>query len=250
MSTRANGVTDVSTLTDEQRVRRRRIIDAAFELGAEGGYDAVQMRDIAATANVSLATIYRYFSSKDHVFAAAMHEWTARLHTRVATSPPKGDTMAERLIDVLLRACRALQRQPKLGAALVRALSAADVDTRESTLEVRRQIASLGEQILAPLAPDTREDIISVMSHVWYSTLTSWAIGRTDFDVVKSELTRGSTPWSTRTSRRRRSWAVDHWRPDSARPRAASADRSSPPDALTSSISTVWSTPSNGNGPS
>ena len=190
MSTRATGLTDVSKLNDEQRVRRQRIVDAAFELGAERGYDDVQMRDVAATANVSLATIYRYFSSKDHVFAAAMNEWTARLHTRVATSPPKGDTMAERLIDVLLRACSALERQPKLGMALVRSLSAVDVDTRESTLEVRRQISSMGEQVLAPLDPETREDIISVMSHVWYSSLTSWAVGRTDFDVVTSELTR------------------------------------------------------------
>jgi AcrR family transcriptional regulator len=190
VSARATGLTDVSTLNDEQKVRRQRIIDAAFELGAERGYDAVQMRDVAATANVSLATIYRYFSSKDHVFAAAMNEWTARLHTRVATSPPKGDTMAERLIDVLLRACSALERQPKLGMALVRSLSAVDVDTRESTLEVRRQISSMGEQVLAPLDPETREDIISVMSHVWYSSLTSWAVGRTDFDVVTSELTR------------------------------------------------------------
>jgi AcrR family transcriptional regulator len=190
VSTRPAGLTDVSKLNDEQKVRRQRIIDAAFELGAERGYDAVQMRDVAATANVSLATIYRYFSSKDHVFAAAMNEWTARLHTRVATSPPKGDTMAERLIDVLLRACSALERQPKLGMALVRSLSAVDVDTRESTLEVRRQISSMGEQVLAPLDPETREDIISVMSHVWYSSLTSWAVGRTDFAVVTSELTR------------------------------------------------------------
>lgn len=190
VTARAGGLTDPSMLTDEQRVRRQRIIDAAFELGAERGYDDVQMRDVAATANVSLATIYRYFSSKDHVFAAAMNDWTARLQTRVATSPPKGDTMAERLIDVLHRACGALQRQPKLGAALIRALSAADVDTRESTLEVRRQISAMGEQVLAPLAPETRDVIIAVLSHVWYSTLTSWAIGRTDFDVVTTELTR------------------------------------------------------------
>ena len=39
-------------LSPEQLDRRRRIVDAAFELGADGGYDAVQMRDVAATANV------------------------------------------------------------------------------------------------------------------------------------------------------------------------------------------------------
>ncbi len=96
--------TDVGELTAEQQDRRRRLIDAAFELGAEGGYDAVQMRDVAVTANVALATIYRYFSSKDHLLAAAMTEWTARLQSRVAQSPPRGDSAADQMVDVLQRA--------------------------------------------------------------------------------------------------------------------------------------------------
>ena len=121
-----------SELTAEQQDRRRRLIDAAFELGAEGGYDAVQMRDVAVTANVALATIYRYFSSKDHLLAAAMTEWTARLQGRVAQSPPRGDTAADQMVDVLHRACKAMERQPKLSVALVRALSSADAGVAES----------------------------------------------------------------------------------------------------------------------
>ena len=74
--------------------------------------------------------------------------------------------------------------------ALVRALSAVDAGSRASTLEVRRQIGSMGERSSPPSTPTTRDDIISVIGHVWYSTLTSWAISRTDFDVVTSELTR------------------------------------------------------------
>ena len=101
-----------------QQDRRRRLIDAAFELGAEGGYDAVQMRDVAVTANVALATIYRYFSSKDDLLAAAMTEWTGRLKSRVAQSPPRGRTAAERMSDVLHRACTAMERQPKLTEAV------------------------------------------------------------------------------------------------------------------------------------
>jgi AcrR family transcriptional regulator len=176
--------------TVEQRDRRRRVIDAAFELGAERGYDAVQMRDVAATANVALATIYRYFSSKDHLLAAAMTEWTARLQHRVAQVPPRGTTAADQLVDVLHRGCHALERQPKLGMALVRALSSPDVGVRESSLEVQRQIGSMGNEILHELDAQTRADILSVLGHVWYSTLVSWANGRNDFAFVTGELER------------------------------------------------------------
>ncbi|MFP5255210.1 MAG: TetR family transcriptional regulator [Acidimicrobiia bacterium] len=184
--------TTTSELSPEQQDRRRRLIDAAFELGAEGGYDAVQMRDVSITANVALATIYRYFSSKDDLLAAAMTEWTARLRGRVAQSPPRGDTRVEQMIDVLTRACRAMERQPKLSEALVRALSSADTGVRESGADVQRQIASMGDEILADLDPQVRADILAALGHVWYSTLVSWANGRRDFASVTTELARAA----------------------------------------------------------
>ncbi|MGH9273325.1 MAG: TetR family transcriptional regulator [Acidimicrobiales bacterium] len=183
---------DVPELSPEQQDRRRRLIDAAFELGAEGGYEAVQMREISLTANVALATIYRYFSSKDDLLAAAMTEWTVRLRARVQQSPPRGNTAADQMVDVLHRACRAMERQPKLSEALVRALSSADAGVQESGADVQRQIASMGDSILVDFPPELRADILALISHVWYSTLVSWANGRRDFESVNTELERAA----------------------------------------------------------
>jgi AcrR family transcriptional regulator len=192
---------DTAGLSPEQLDRRRRIIDAAFELGAEKGYDAVQMRDVAAISNVSLATIYRYFSSKDHLLAAAMTEWVAKLQARIVQSPPRGDDPADQLVDVLRRACLAMERQPKLSRALIRALAASDAGVEESAMTVRSQVASLAGGILAGIEADTRADILSVLGHVWYSSLVTWANGRRDFDTVLSDLERATrvlvTPYVT-----------------------------------------------------
>jgi AcrR family transcriptional regulator len=182
----------VDELNAEQLERRQRIVQAAFELGADGGYDAVQMRDVAATANVALATIYRYFSSKDHLLAAAMTEWTSRLQGRVTQSPPKGETPADQLVDVLHRACRSMQRQPKLSIALVRALSSSDLGVTEGGAEVRRLIASMAGPILTDFDDDVRADILATLGHVWYSTLAAWASGRREFDWVMTELERAA----------------------------------------------------------
>ncbi|CCM62665.1 MAG: TetR family transcriptional regulator [Candidatus Microthrix sp.] len=176
--------------TPEQLERRRRLIDAAFELGAAGGYEAVHMRDVAATANVALATIYRNFTSKDHLLAEAMSEWTGRLRDRVAQRPPKGDNPTDQMIDVLDRACATMARQPKLSKALVRAMASPDAGVRSSGGAVRSSIADVGDPILAHLDADTRADILAVLGHVWYSALITWANGRTDFDTVADELHR------------------------------------------------------------
>ena len=174
----------------QQAERRDRVVAAAMALAAKGGYEAVQMRAVSQEADVALGTIYRYFSSKDHLLAAAMGEWTSRLRTRVAQSPPKGDTMADQLVDVLHRACKAMERQPKLSMALIRSLSSADPGVNESGTAVQAEIALMGDEILQGLDAELRNDILRVIGHVWYSALMTWANGRRDFESVVTELDR------------------------------------------------------------
>jgi AcrR family transcriptional regulator len=141
---------------------------------------------------VSLATIYRYFSSKDHLLAAAMTEWVGKLQTRVVRSPPRGANAVDQLIDVLRRACQAMERQPKLSRALVRALAASDAGVEESALRMRSQVAEMAEGILVEIDPAVRADLLSVLGHVWYSALVTWANGRRDFDSVMRDLERAA----------------------------------------------------------
>src|SRR5271165_6040609 len=114
-------------LTRAQEARRQRVVDAAMELGLEGGYEAVQMRDVASRAHVAMGTVYRYFTSKDHLLAAALVHWVEQLDARLAQVPARGETAADRVIDVLERALRAMGRQPQLVAAVFASLASPDV---------------------------------------------------------------------------------------------------------------------------
>ena len=119
-------MTTTDPLTKSQAARRQRVLLAALELGADGGYEAVQMRDVAASAEVALGTIYRYFPSKDALLAAAMLEWMEDLERRVTQRAPDGDTTSERVYDVLRRAIATMERQPKLAEAVITALTSDD----------------------------------------------------------------------------------------------------------------------------
>ena len=80
----------VQPTTPRQVARRDGAIRAAIELASEGGYEAVRMRDVAARADIALGTLYRYFSSKDHLLAAAMAVWsTAGSTSRSDGSAPR-----------------------------------------------------------------------------------------------------------------------------------------------------------------
>ena len=164
-----------ATLTKSQAARRQRVLEAALDLGAKGGYDAVQMRDVAAQANVALGTIYRYFASKDHLLAEALVEWARDLGRRVNQRPLTGATTAERVIHVLRRATRAMETEPARSEAVITALSSTD----PHAARCQREVGVVMGQIMAKAFPDdfdatTREDIIRVLGHVWFSSLVGW----------------------------------------------------------------------------
>ncbi len=75
--------------------RKRRLLAAAVELAAEGGYDAVQMRDVAARAEVALGTLYRHYTSKDQLLLAALAHQAMTLREKAHQRPPRGDTPAD-----------------------------------------------------------------------------------------------------------------------------------------------------------
>src|SRR3546814_8718937 len=127
-------VTAADQLSSSQAARRQRLLVAALQLGSVGGYDAVQMRDVAASAGVALGTIYRYFPSKDSLLAAAMVEWMEDLERRLNRRGPTGSSAAERVYDVLSRAVHTMQRQPKLAEAVITALTSDDAAAGKASI--------------------------------------------------------------------------------------------------------------------
>src|SRR5579859_858711 len=78
-----------ASLPRGQRERRSRIVRGAIALLEHGGeYDSIQMRDVAQEAGVALATVYRYFTSKEHLYAAALLDWATNFP---AVGQSKGD---------------------------------------------------------------------------------------------------------------------------------------------------------------
>lgn len=181
---------DGSPLTPKALERRQRIVEAAIELGTEGGYEAVHMRLVAERAEVALGTVYRYFESKDHLLSAAVSEWTAQLQSRLAHTPARGDTPVEQLVDVLRRASRSFERRPKLAAALIRALGSPDPGVATAAGVVRQQISAITTPILSHLPAEDADAIVAVISHVWNSSMMNWANGRAPVSSIGDELER------------------------------------------------------------
>ncbi|OEJ96469.1 TetR family transcriptional regulator [Streptomyces thermolilacinus] len=178
-------------LTERQEARRRRILHASARLAGRGGFDAVQMREVAEAAEVALGTLYRYFPSKVRLLVATMQDQLDGLHATLRKRPPAGESAAERVAETLMRAFRALQREPQLADAMVRALTFADRSVSAEVDAVSRQTTAiiLDAMRLAEPGPSPEQlAAVRVIEHTWYSALISWLSGRASIAQVRADI--------------------------------------------------------------
>jgi AcrR family transcriptional regulator len=182
----------VST-SQAQRERRSRMLDAAMQLAADGGYEAVQMREVADKAEVALGTLYRYFPSKVHLLVAALAAQFEEAEAITASRAITGDTAHERVMKILSRTTVAMQKQPQLTEAMVRAFMFADASVLGEIEQVGERLTRMIARAIAG-SPDhgdaTSEEaaIIRVIADVWLSALVSWANGRSAADEVEQSI--------------------------------------------------------------
>jgi AcrR family transcriptional regulator len=179
-------------LSSRQQARRARIVLAATALAAEGGSDAVMMKDVAARAGVALATLYRYFASKDHLLAESLLVWGGALGQRLRTSPPRGATPGARVAAVFRRMARGVAEQPRRRVARTRALHTSDpgaIANRSGLSEMLRTRVDLAR---GDAAVRDREGVVAVLEHVCFSCMISLAQGQRTPREVGNELDRSA----------------------------------------------------------
>lgn len=180
---------DERPLTEKQADRRRRVLRAALDLAAEGGYDGVQMREVADRAGVALGTVYHYFTSKDHLLAESMTEWLSALEVSIARRPAEGATTLERVLDILRRTTRGMADNQKISAALIGGLVAEGPHGAASQQTLHVAFSAMLRSAFAPDFPtDRRDKIIRSLEHIWFSELIAWKNGWNPYEQSAQEL--------------------------------------------------------------
>jgi TetR/AcrR family transcriptional regulator, cholesterol catabolism regulator len=169
---------DPEGLPASQRARRDRIVQAAVELLDAAEYDAVQMRDVAERAGVALGTLYRYFSSKEHLYAAALVAWSADYGRPRRTAALDAATDEARLRALLHRTVRAFERSPQM--LRVHMVVERSADPNAAMLHDQFAAAHIAvlRDSLRDVDPDLAPAVVNTVTGVLSSWLCSWDLGR------------------------------------------------------------------------
>lgn len=116
---------------------RRKILDAARRLFAEGGYEGTTTRDIARAAEIASGTLFNYFPTKEAIVACLANDATEDAIDAIRS----GDNVAETLEEALFALVAAGLRRMK---------------------HLRRHLPALLETTLSPLAVAADEESASL----------------------------------------------------------------------------------------
>ena len=165
-----------------------RIVAVVQELLESGADDAVQLREVARRVHVSLATIYRFFPTRDDLIVTAVERWMST-HCYAELAPP---APAESIYEGLMRGLRAVfepwERCPRMLEAYHRARTSPN--GRRLDHQGVSAILPLAAALLEDADPAYAEDVALVLNNVAYAVVGQFAAGTLDITALLPTLER------------------------------------------------------------
>jgi len=184
----ASATTGSEARTPSQHARRARIVAAATDLLEDREYERIQIREVAEAAEVALATLYRYFPSKEQLYATVLVTWAESFDPSAVRARSADTTDQARLLAALRRAVRAYERHPNF----YRLITALEVVTDPVVADLYARFASrFGgalRESLRTVADDDAAVIVQLASSLLGSLLRSWSIGKIPIARVYGDL--------------------------------------------------------------
>jgi AcrR family transcriptional regulator len=166
------------TLRADQLARRQRIVRAALKALAGSDYEQVKISEVARDSGVALGTLYRYFASKEHLFAAVFVEWHGALKKKLEKEPLQGEAEADRLRDIFHRMIRAFQLQPQFYRVMMMLTATTDAYAADLYQSLAAQARDTTAMAFDSALDSDRTAILATLNAVLGEALRSWVMNR------------------------------------------------------------------------
>ena len=187
MSELVAGPQRVETMTPRQLDRRRRVLDAVHDLLAERPLQEIQVKDIADRAQVSLAAMYRYFASKEHLLAEALVDWAEDRGRAYERRSPSGSP-SDRFAEVVRRGLRAYRKSPQYAELFLEVSASRDPHAVACMGRLSNLVGGGMRAALEGVEPETADAVRTSIGHAWVGGLFECVHGRETFAELESSL--------------------------------------------------------------
>jgi AcrR family transcriptional regulator len=151
-------------------------VQAATELLERRQYERIQIRDVAEAAPVALGTLYRYFPSKEVLYAEVLRTWGESFDVRVQARNRQAATDADRLRAALRQTVRAYERHPNFSRLLFALEVVTEPTVSDRFMEFAGRFTDALERTMVDTPEEQRASIAFVTSTVLGGVLRGWAM--------------------------------------------------------------------------
>jgi TetR/AcrR family transcriptional regulator, cholesterol catabolism regulator len=164
------------------------IVSVVQDLLETGGYDEVQLREVARRARVSLATIYRLFPTRAELIVTAIEQWMST-NSYAELAPPTAD---ESLYDGLMRGLRYVFEPWERNPRMLEAYHHARTGPGGKRLDVQgmRAIMPNAAALLEHADPEYAKDLDLILRNMAYAVIGRFAAGTLDITAILPTLER------------------------------------------------------------
>jgi TetR/AcrR family transcriptional regulator, cholesterol catabolism regulator len=162
--------------------RNDRILDVAVNLAEAGGFENVRQRDVADQAGIALGTLYKTFTSKEHILSAALAREADELERKLKSRPPTGDTPSDRLQALFKIITRAMCHKPKYARAVLRAMASGQPEVAAHVTAYQGRMNAIIVSVMAPPGQKTEVEgrqlaLATLLQQIWFASLVAWSAG-------------------------------------------------------------------------
>lgn len=158
-----------------QRRPADEILDVVVDLIETGGYDAVQLREVARRARVSLATVYRLHPTRDDLIVSGVERWMAANCYNELLPPEPGESLHDGLMRVMGYVFEPWERSPRMLEAYHRANRGPGGERLDR--QGMNAIEPVARAVLAGADPGYVRDIELVLVNLTYALVGRFADG-------------------------------------------------------------------------
>ncbi len=177
-------------LTRSQRDRRDAIVTTTIDLLALQEHSQIHMRDIADRSGVALATLYRYFASKELLFAHAVVAWGQAFVSTTKRRAGNAASDAERMQQTFRRTIKAYERWPNF----YRLIAALEITDDAEARQVFQLFSAHYQESLRTVLEHTDPEDAAVVAQVLLATLGTalrkWSVGEWETAQVYDHMNR------------------------------------------------------------
>ncbi len=179
-------------MTEQRQARRAAILEAARQMIAERGYEAVTVRDLAQICRVSVPTLYNQFGGKDQLLAAAIEEHflftlDGALIQQVAPGFERLLVIIDQCADQLLNVPGYHQRLLEAFASLASTLQIQERIAQGLTSAIAAELVTMaGKRQVLPWA--TPVQLASQMTTACIGAAVQWSAGIIADELLKAQM--------------------------------------------------------------